>query len=156
MLEALTKFQFNRKTEALAHLKEALKRSEGHGYKALFLDEAVLLEELLEYAQANQCEAQKCKQLLAEIDEERAPSDSTKENQKIIDSLTKREKEILVQIEKGLPNKKIASELFITESTVKSHTQNLYAKLSVSSRTQAIIKAKSIGFFNLEGLSKED
>lgn len=50
--------------------------------------------------------------------------------------LTKREIEISKQIAKGLSNKDIAKELYITEGTVKNHITNILSKLSLSHRTQ--------------------
>lgn len=48
--------------------------------------------------------------------------------------LTKREAEIAVQIGKGLSNKQIAQELYITETTVKKHVSNIFAKLDIKRR----------------------
>ena len=59
--------------------------------------------------------------------------------------ITEREKEILTQVANGLYNKEIARVLGISEGTVKWHLKNLYSKLSVSSRTQALKKAKLLG-----------
>ncbi|WP_321160794.1 response regulator transcription factor [Aureitalea sp. L0-47] len=58
--------------------------------------------------------------------------------------ISKREYEILEQIAAGLSNKEIAEALFVTESTIKTHVSNLFAKLDVKRRTQAIQKAKSL------------
>jgi two-component system, NarL family, response regulator LiaR len=58
--------------------------------------------------------------------------------------LSKRELEILNLLAKGLSNQEIASTLFISLSTVKSHIQNLFEKLDVKRRTQAIEKAKRL------------
>ena len=58
--------------------------------------------------------------------------------------LSSREAEILVLIEKGMTNQEIADQLFVSLSTIKTHTSNIYAKLSVKNRTQAIVKARSI------------
>lgn len=58
--------------------------------------------------------------------------------------LSKREVEILTLIEKGHSNQQIADEMFISLSTVKSHTTNLYSKLDVKNRVQAIQRAKSL------------
>lgn len=55
--------------------------------------------------------------------------------------LTKREKEVLREIAKGRSNKEIASELHITEQTVKTHVSNVLAKLHVDDRTQAALYA---------------
>ena len=56
--------------------------------------------------------------------------------------LKEREYEILKLVSKGLSNQEIADELFIALPTVKTHTSNLYSKLDVKSRTQAIHKAQ--------------
>ena len=58
--------------------------------------------------------------------------------------LTNREYEVLDQIVQGNSNAQIAANLFLSLSTVKTHASNLYAKLDVKSRTQAIEKAKRL------------
>lgn len=55
--------------------------------------------------------------------------------------LTKRELEVLREIAKGKSNKEIASSLFITEKTVKTHVSNLLSKLELADRTQAALYA---------------
>ncbi|MEP7256426.1 MAG: response regulator transcription factor [Ferruginibacter sp.] len=62
--------------------------------------------------------------------------------------LTGRETELLALIAKGLSNKEIADRLFVSENTVKKHLNNVYAKLDVTRRTQAILKAKQIGIIS--------
>jgi ATP/maltotriose-dependent transcriptional regulator MalT len=54
-----------------------------------------------------------------------------------IATLTDREREVLKMVALGMSNKKIGSELFITEKTVKTHTNHIFRKLGVSSRMQA-------------------
>ena len=58
--------------------------------------------------------------------------------------ISKREYEILLEISGGLSNKEIAERLFVSESTIKTHLSNLYAKLDAKRRTQAIQKAKEM------------
>ena len=58
--------------------------------------------------------------------------------------LSKRELEILSLMSKGHSNQEIAEKIFVSISTVKSHNQNLFAKLDVKRRTQAIEKAKKL------------
>ncbi len=58
-----------------------------------------------------------------------------------IDSLTKRELEVLVQVANGLFNKEIALSLNISERTVKNHISNIFKKIDVSDRTQAAVFA---------------
>ena len=55
--------------------------------------------------------------------------------------LTKKELEVLRLMAKGLSNKEIASELYITERTVKFHVSNIFSKLGVFSRTEAVLYA---------------
>lgn len=56
-----------------------------------------------------------------------------------LQSLTNREREILSLVAKGHSNKEISEKLFVSELTVKTHLKNIFKKLNVSSRTQAIL-----------------
>ena len=58
--------------------------------------------------------------------------------------LSKRELEILNLMAQGHSNEEIAAKIFVSLSTVKTHNQNLFAKLDVKRRTQAIEKAKRL------------
>lgn len=58
-----------------------------------------------------------------------------------LDSLTKRELEILKQVAEGMFNKEIANNLSISERTVKNHISNIFKKIDVSDRTQAAVFA---------------
>ncbi|WP_127140846.1 response regulator transcription factor [Flagellimonas marinaquae] len=58
--------------------------------------------------------------------------------------ISNREYEVLVHISKGLSNKEIASTLFVSESTIKTHVSNLLIKLDAKRRTQAVQKAKNL------------
>lgn len=58
--------------------------------------------------------------------------------------LSKREYEVLKEITQGLSNKEIASKLFVSESTIKSHVSSLLVKLNAKRRTQAIQIAKDL------------
>jgi len=55
--------------------------------------------------------------------------------------LTQREIEILKALASGLPNLAISEKLFLSEKTVKTHTHNIFRKMEVKSRTQAVMKA---------------
>ena len=65
--------------------------------------------------------------------------------QALVDSLTNREMDILELLPQRLSNKEIAEKLFISTATVKGHLQNIYGKLNVSKRREAVEKAKKIG-----------
>ncbi|HEX6914553.1 MAG TPA: response regulator transcription factor [Chitinophagaceae bacterium] len=58
--------------------------------------------------------------------------------------LTDRETEVLKGIAEGRRNKEIAEVLFVSENTVKKHINNIYFKLDVNRRTQAVAKAKRL------------
>src|ERR1700727_2223837 len=53
--------------------------------------------------------------------------------------LSNREAEVAELVSKGLSNKEVASQLFVTEKTVKFHLTNIYKKMSVKSRAQLIV-----------------
>lgn len=59
-------------------------------------------------------------------------------------NISPREYEVLQLMAKGLSNADIAGELYLTLSTIKTHVSNLYVKMDVKRRTQAIEKAKSL------------
>jgi two-component system, NarL family, nitrate/nitrite response regulator NarL len=68
-----------------------------------------------------------------------------KDEDKIVESLTEREIEVLEALGRGLCNKDIAKTLFITEYTVKKHVSQVLAKLNLTDRTQAALYANRIG-----------
>lgn len=59
--------------------------------------------------------------------------------------LTEREIEVLVELAKGASNREISRKLFLTEGTIKNYISNIYSKLEVTGRHQAIFKAKEEG-----------
>jgi LuxR family maltose regulon positive regulatory protein len=62
--------------------------------------------------------------------------------------LSERELEVLQMAGEGFHNDEIGHRLFISPKTVKTHLQNIYAKLNVSSRTEAAMKAKEMGLLS--------
>lgn len=63
----------------------------------------------------------------------------------LTEPLSEREVEILKRMAAGDSNKEIASQLFITEGTVKNHVTNILGKLGVRDRTQAALRARELG-----------
>jgi two-component system, NarL family, response regulator LiaR len=59
--------------------------------------------------------------------------------------ISKREWEVLALISEGLSNQEIADRLFVSLNTIKTHSSNLFEKLEVKRRTQAIEKGKRLG-----------
>ncbi|CAM5275435.1 DNA-binding response regulator [Streptomyces spiroverticillatus] len=65
--------------------------------------------------------------------------------QDLPDDLTPREREVLALIGQGLPNRGIAESLFISEATVKTHINNLFAKADIRDRAEAVRRAIAAG-----------
>ena len=66
------------------------------------------------------------------------PAHAREEAEQVVDPLTERERQVLQLTAQGLANKQIAASLEISENTVKFHLSSLYAKLGVTSRTEAV------------------
>jgi ATP/maltotriose-dependent transcriptional regulator MalT len=69
-------------------------------------------------------------------------SDETREA--LAEPLSGRELEVLALLVSGRPNREIARELFVAVGTVKTHTNNIYRKLGVRNRTEALARARSL------------
>lgn len=76
--------------------------------------------------------------------EETAKSESDEEN--LLSYLTQREEEVLELLTQGVTYKGVAAKLFISETTVKTHVNNIFQKLQVNDRTQAVLYAINNGF----------
>lgn len=72
---------------------------------------------------------------------EQSPSPSPE----LAEPLTRREREILRLLAQGLTNREIAEELTIVVGTVKAHNHNIYGKLDVNNRTEAVVRAQEMG-----------
>ncbi|MEZ5016799.1 MAG: LuxR C-terminal-related transcriptional regulator [Flavipsychrobacter sp.] len=74
------------------------------------------------------------------------PAQEYVQNDALIEKLgiSSREYDVLEQMSQGLSNQEIADKLFISLNTVKTHAANLYVKLDVKRRTQAVQKAKEL------------
>ena len=66
----------------------------------------------------------------------------------LLDPISARELDVLGLLAKGSSNRSISDHLFISPSTVKTHTLNIYHKLEVANRTEAIVKAKAYGLID--------
>ena len=77
----------------------------------------------------------------------RSEEDLLPASKKALKLLTEREKEVLLLLVTGLPNKSLAKKLFVSDATIKTHTLNIYKKMDVVNRTSAILKAMEWGWF---------
>ena len=66
----------------------------------------------------------------------------------LLNDLTNREEEVLGLLTQGVTYKGVAQKLFISETTVKTHVNNIFQKLQVNDRTQAVLYAINKGFLN--------
>lgn len=67
----------------------------------------------------------------------------------LIEPLSERELEVLALVAEGLTNQEIADRLFLSLATVKWHTSNIYGKLAVGNRTEAVTRAQALGLLPL-------
>ena len=70
------------------------------------------------------------------------------EEENLLDYLTQREEEVLELLTQGITYKGVANKLFISETTVKTHVNNIFQKLQVNDRTQAVLYAINNGFLS--------
>jgi LuxR family maltose regulon positive regulatory protein len=124
---------------ALKVIERALSLARPEGYVRTFLDEGEPLAKLLRLAKIRRIETGYATELLSETGE------TAGETQVPVEPLSRREMEVLKLIEAGCSNQEIAAGLFISIATVKRHISNIYAKLGVQSRTQAVSLGRELG-----------
>jgi ATP/maltotriose-dependent transcriptional regulator MalT len=83
--------------------------------------------------------------LLSRWDARGACSPPESRRGRVSDTLTPRERDVLAMISQGFANKRIARTLEISPETVKSHIKRIFSKLAVSTRTEAVSRAGSLG-----------
>jgi len=131
---------------AVTTLAEAVSLAQPEGYQRVFLDEGERVGKLLYLVKSKQDATGYASEILEAFGPiaELAPVPA----QLLIEPLSAREIEVLKLVEAGLSNQEIASKLFISITTVKRHISNIYAKLDVKTRTQAVSFGKELGFFD--------
>jgi LuxR family maltose regulon positive regulatory protein len=127
--------------QALVALRRALELAEPEAYVRVFVDEGEQLAHLLYEATARDIASAYAGRLLNAFPD----AEPSAEVDTMVEPLSEREVEVLQLIAAGLSNREIAHKLLLSLNTVKSHTGNIYGKLGVSSRTQAVGKARMLG-----------
>jgi LuxR family maltose regulon positive regulatory protein len=134
---------------AIGILELAIKRAEPEGFIRTFVDEGPPMASLLYEALSRGISPAYVQQLLAAFPvtapDETASTKSKVDQSGLIEPLSDREIDVLELLAKGLTNPVIASQLFLSPHTVKTHTRNIYSKLDVNNRTQALDRARTLG-----------
>jgi LuxR family maltose regulon positive regulatory protein len=137
-------------------LKAALELGGPEGFVTVFLEAGqpvgdllagLLSDEKIDSAYVQQILAAFAGNLLTAVPPETAVSpetDADRANESLIEPLSERELEILALIGDGYTNQEIAERLAITLHTVKKHSSNIYGKLGVRNRTQAVARAREL------------
>jgi LuxR family maltose regulon positive regulatory protein len=130
----------------------ALVLGEPEGYVRTFVDEGPTITDLLSGLLANRQRGGSSpaevvpphyiRKLLAVLERETTGGDPPAEGP--IEPLSGRELEVLQLVAAGKTNRQVAAELFVSVGTVKTHANNVYRKLDVHSRTQAVARAREL------------
>jgi LuxR family maltose regulon positive regulatory protein len=133
--------------QALSILQQALTLAEPEGLVLVFVDEGTPMAQLLRLAADHGIATDYVDRLLAAFSDLRPASSAppSKGEAKLIEPLTQRELQVLQLIADGLSNREIADKLVISLGTVKVHARNIYGKLQVSRRTEAVARARHLG-----------
>jgi LuxR family maltose regulon positive regulatory protein len=125
---------------AQAALRRSLALAEPEGYVRTFIDAGEQLAPLLRQVSGRQ--RIYAERLLAALGAEPGEAEA---HSGLTERLTERELDILRLIAAGLSNRELGDELHLAAGTVKSYTYSLYGKLGVHSRTQAVLRGRSLG-----------
>jgi LuxR family maltose regulon positive regulatory protein len=137
---------------ALDAIERALTLAGPEGFVQIFVDEGPPMAHLLYEALGRGIEPEYVSRLLAAFPvaepEPVALPISQPQESDLVEPLSNRELEVLQLVAEGLTNQKIAARLFLSLNTVKGHTRNIYGKLGVHSRTQAVARARALGILS--------
>jgi LuxR family maltose regulon positive regulatory protein len=148
MLQALAHEAQGDIPSALVPLERALTLAEPEGYVRVFVDEGRPMAQLLSEAAAQGIMPDYTVKLLAvfEAEEQKSADEShLPPAQSLIEPLSQRELEVLRLIAQGLSNREISERLFLALITVKGHNRNIFRKLQVRRRTEAVARARELG-----------
>ena len=137
------------------HLLEAVQRAAGEEYRRLIIDECAFpahgpqLKALLRRDHVRRTAPAFVKELLEALADEKALAPAAAvlkgdDAPKLVEPLTEQERAVLQLLVSGLSNHEIAAELMITLGTAKWHVHNVYGKLGVGSRVDAVLRAQEL------------
>lgn len=149
VLKALALQQQHHTAQAVDAIGQALALGEAEDFQRVFLDEGRPMARLLYLAAERGLYPAYTGKLLAGFEPaERSESGLSARpglDESLIEPLSDREKDVLALLAAGLSNKEIANQLYISLSTTKGHIANIFGKLGVKSRTQAVSRARDFG-----------
>jgi LuxR family maltose regulon positive regulatory protein len=135
--------------QAMTMMERALTLAEPGGFIRIFLDEGPPMARLLYEAISHGIAPDYVRRLLAAFPtkepERTDPPKTHAPHTELIEPLSERELQVLELIAEGLTNQEIASRLYLSLNTIKGHIRNIYGKLGVHSRTQAVARARTFG-----------
>jgi LuxR family maltose regulon positive regulatory protein len=144
-LQALALQARGEPSQAIATLERALALAEPGGFVRIFVDEGPPMARLLYEALSRGVAPDYVRRLLAAFPvTEPEPGEPAAANSALIEPLSERE-QVLQLIAEGLTNTEIAARLYLSPHTIKVHASNIYGKLGVHSRTQAVSRARVLG-----------
>lgn len=147
---ALALDNLGNRAEALDSLTCGLEFARTEGFVRVFLDAGEPMRKLLAAANTGSGNANLyAAKLLKAFPDSEKPSTAPQPGA-LIEPLTPRELEVLQLIAGGDSNQAIAEKLVITLSAVKKHSGNVFGKLNVNSRTQAVARARQLGLLPLD------
>lgn len=133
---------------ALAPLERALALAEPEGYVRIFVEEGEPAGRLLREVASRKVDWDYPAKLLTALGE-KSPAALARQPARgapsLVEPLSERELEILELIAQGLSNQEISRRLYVALSTVKGHNQNIFGKLGVKRRTEAVARARALG-----------
>lgn len=143
--QALAYHGLHQDDQALASMKRALTMAAPEGYVRTFIHAGGKLVPLLQQAyRAGIYPEYVEKLLLANELEGKSPVNQTIFAAGLVEPLSERELDVLSLLAQGCTDRKIAEQLVIARGTVHKHLKNIYGKLDVHSRTQAIARAREL------------
>ena len=152
VLQAAAYYLHGEKVKAISVMNDALALTKPGGFIRLFVDEGIPMARLLYDALSHGIEPEYIRRLLAafpETEPEPPPSSPLRSPEsEWIETLSERELEVLLLIAEGLTNQEVANRLFLSLHTVKVHARNIYAKLGVKNRTQAVARGRAVGLLS--------
>jgi LuxR family maltose regulon positive regulatory protein len=133
--------------QALDALQKSLKIAEPEGYVRVYLDEGPRIVGLLRRLARRGAKKQYCRRLLQALQEEASgPAGASQQHEQIlVEPLSEREIQVLQLLAEGCTNQQICERLYLSMSTVKGHNSNIYGKLLVKNRTEAVARARQLG-----------